>query len=486
MRLDRVLLITVAVGLILNGSQNALAQTDSANQPNHKHNSTTNNPDKPAVPNHVHYKKSADQDKPSPTGALAPRLQNLGKHTFPVTTKSKEAQLFMNQGLNLSYAFNHAESARAFKEAARLDPDLAMAFWGQALVLGPNINAAMDPASEPIALEAIKKAIALKAKASPREQAYIDALAERYSGKAEDRAARDKAYAEAMRKVYERFPDDLDAATLYAESMMDLRPWGYWSRDGQPYEGTAEVVSVIEKVIERNPNHPGALHLYIHLMESTDKVDKAEGPADRLLTLMPAAGHMVHMPAHIYQRVGRYADAARSNEMAIAADEDYISQCRAQGLYPMAYYPHNLHFLWFAATADGRSKVAIEAARKTASRVDDETLKAVPLLAGFRVVPYYALTRFGKWDEMLREPAPPAFSPYATGIWHYGRGIALVAKGQLQEAEQELAKLKEILNDASLDQPLFSPNTGRAILSIAQEVLSGEITAAKKDYHQAV
>src|SRR5688572_8548910 len=190
MRLARVLLIIVAVGLTLNGSQNALAQTDSANQPNHKH-SSTKNPDKPAVPNHVHYKKSADQDKPSPTGALAPRLQNLGKHTFPVTTKSKEAQLFMNQGLNLSYAFNHAESARAFKEAARLDPNLAMAHWGQALVLGPNINSAMDPASEPLALEAVKKAIALKAKASPREQAYIDALAERYSGKAEDRAARD-------------------------------------------------------------------------------------------------------------------------------------------------------------------------------------------------------------------------------------------------------------------------------------------------------
>jgi len=486
MRLARFLLMTVAVGLTLNGSQNALAQTDSANQPNHKHNSTTKNPDKPAVPNHVHYKKSADQDKPSPTGALAPRLQNLGKHTFPVTTKSKEAQLFMNQGLNLSYAFNHAESARAFKEAARLDPNLAMAHWGQALVLGPNINSAMDPANEPLALEAIKKAVALKANASPREQAYIDALTERYSGKAEERAARDKAYAAAMRKVYERFPEDLDAAALYAESMMDLRPWGYWSRDGQPYEGTAEVVSVIEKVIERNPNHPGALHLYIHLMESTDKVDKAEGPADRLLTLMPAAGHMVHMPAHIYQRVGRYADAARSNELAILADEDYITQCRAQGLYPMGYYPHNIHFLWFAASADGRSKLAIDSARKSATKVDEATLKQVPLLAIFRIVPYFALTRFGRFDEMLREPAPPSFSPYATGIYQYARGISFVAKGQPDAAEQELAKLKETLKDPILDQPLFSPNTGRAVLSIAPEVLAAEIAASKKNYDVAV
>ena len=483
----RVLLIMLAVGSTLIGGQhNALAQTDATSKPNHSHQASTKNPDKPAVPNHVHYKKSADQDKPSPTGALAPRLQNLGKHTFPVTTKSKEAQLFMNQGLNLSYAFNHAESARAFKEAARLDPDLAMAHWGQALVLGPNINAAMDPASEPIALEAIKKAIALKAKASPREQAYIDALAERYSGKAEDRAARDKAYAAAMRKVHERFPDDLDAAALYAESMMDLRPWGYWSRDGQPYEGTAEVVSVIEKVIERNPNHPGALHLYIHLMESTDKVDKAEGPADRLLTLMPAAGHMVHMPAHIYQRVGRYADAARSNELAIAADEDYITQCQAQGLYPMGYYPHNIHFLWFAAAADGRSKLAIDSARKSATKVDEAALKQVPLLAIFRIVPYFALTRFGKWDEMLREPAPPSFSPYSTGIYHYARGISFVAKGQPDAAEQELAKLKETLKDPILDQPLFSPNTGRAVLSIAPEVLAAEIAASKKNYDVAL
>jgi tetratricopeptide (TPR) repeat protein len=462
------LLIAVSLGLIVIGSQGiTLAQTDSPT-------------------GHIHYTKSADQDKPSPSGALAPRLQNLGKHQFPVTTKNKDAQLFINQGLNLSYAFNHAESARAFREAARLDPQLAMAYWGQALVLGPNINAAMDPNSEQPALELIKKAVELKANTTPREQAYIDALAQRYSGNASDRKARDEVYAEAMRKVSERFPDDLDAATLYAEASMDLRPWGYWSRDGQPYQGVAEVVDVIEKVIARNPQHPGALHLYIHLMESTEKVDKAEPAADRLLTLMPAAGHMVHMPAHIYQRVGRYADAAKSNELAIAADEDYITQCRAQGLYPMGYYPHNIHFLWFAASFDGRSKLALESSRKAASKIPDEALKQIPLLAIFRVVPYYALTRFGKWDEMLREPAPPAFSPYATGIWQYGRGIAFVAKGQLPEAEQELEKIKATLKDPILDQPLFSPNTGRAVLSIAPEVLAGEIAAAKKDYNSAI
>jgi tetratricopeptide (TPR) repeat protein len=201
---------------------------------------------------------------------------------------------------------------------------------------------------------------------------------------------------------------------------------------------------------------------------------------------MPAAGHMVHMPAHIYQRVGRYADAAKSNVMAIAADEDYISQCRAQGLYPMAYYPHNLHFLWFAATAEGNSKVAIEAARKAASQVNDETLKAVPLLAGFRVVPYFALTRFGKWDEMLSEPEPPATSTYLKGMWHYARATAYLGKGQTNDADQELAKLNGLMGDKSLDGPLFSPNTARAILTIAQEVLGGEIEGARKNYDSAV
>ena len=440
--------------------------------------------EKKPAPSHVHYKEPAQQTV-SPTGAIAPRLQKLGNHKFPVSTKNAQAQLFMNQGLNLSYAFNHAEAGRAYREAARLDPNLAMAFWGEALALGPNINAPMDPASEPKALEAIQKAIALKAKASPRERALIDALKYRYSGRAEDRVANDRAYADAMRKVHLQFPDDQDIAMLYVESVMDLRPWGYWTRDGTPYERTSEIVALTEKTIARNQNHPGALHLYIHLMEAYEAY-KAEPAADRLLTLMPAAGHMVHMPAHIYQRVGRYSDAAKSNVMAIAADEDYISQCRAQGLYPMAYYPHNLHFLWFAATAEGNSKVAIEAARKAASRVDDDTLKAVPLLAGFRVVPYFALTRFGKWDEMLREPEPPAFSAYMRGQWHYARGTAFVGKGQTDAAEDELEKLSELMADKSLDNPLFSPNTGRAILSIAQEVLSGEIAASKKNYDAAV
>jgi tetratricopeptide (TPR) repeat protein len=440
--------------------------------------------DPQAQGSHKHYEHSEEANQPGPNGEIAPRLQNLGSHTFPVSTTNKDAQLFINQGVNLAYAFNHAEARRAFREAARLDPTLAMAYWGQALVLGPNINALMESSEEPHALEQVGKAMALKANASPREQALIEALSKRYTGDPQHRRTNDKAYAEAMRDVHLRFPDDLDIAMLYVESMMDLRPWGYWMRDGQPHEGTAEIVALTEDVMKRNPKHPAALHMYIHLMEANHSA-KAEAAADALLPLLPAAGHMVHMPGHIYQRVGRYNDAVRSNELAIVADESYITQCRAQGLYPMGYYPHNIHFLWFAATYDGQSAKAIDAARKVAAKIDDDTLGKVPILAGFRVVPYLALTRFGKFDEMLKEPEPPA-NAYIRGTWHYARGLALVAKNQLTAAEQELAKLNVVLKDKSLDSPLFSPNISRNILAIAPEVLGGEIAAARGQYGQAI
>ena len=434
---------------------------------------------------HVHYR---DQRGPSasPTGALAPRLQNLGSHTFPVSTRHRQAQAFMNQGLNLAYAFNHAEARRAFREAARLDPDLAMAYWGQALVLGPNINALMEPNEEPQAYELIQKALSLKQRATVRERAYIDALAQRYSGKAADRLPRDAAYADAMRKVHERFPNDLDAAMLYVESVMDLRPWGYWQRDGAPHVRTDDIVALTEQVMARHPRHPGAVHMYIHLMEGTSTPEKAEKAADTLQTLMPAAGHMVHMPGHIYQRIGRYADAIKSNQRAIAADEDYISQCRAQGLYPMAYYPHNIHFLWFSATEDGQSRLAIEAARQLATKIDDETLQSLPLTAGFRMVPYYALTRFGRWDDMLKEPEPPAFSAVLRAMWHYARGLSFVATDRLNEAEQELQKLIALTGDPSMNEPMFSPNQSRAVVAPAPEVLAAEIAAARGRFDEAI
>jgi tetratricopeptide (TPR) repeat protein len=422
------------------------------------------------------------------TGQVAPRLQHLGSHTFPVTTKSQRAQLFINQGVMLAYGFNHAEAARSFREAARLDPDCAMAYWGMALVMGPNINMAMPPEAEPQAYELIQKAIALKKSASDKEKAYIDALSKRYSGDLEpSRSALDLAYAESMRDLHNRYPGDLDIATLYAESVMDLRPWNYWTRDMQPYPETVEILQVLESVLARNPNHPGAIHLYIHTVE-LGRPELAEAAAERLRTLAPGAGHLVHMPSHIFRRIGRYADASRSNEDAIAADEDYITQCQAQGVYPLAYYPHNIHFLWDSATMEGRSHSAIEAARKSASKIPDGAWREVPLLHQFLVAPLFAYTRFGQWELILKEPRPPEDSPFWTGVWRYARGLAFTSTGKLDAAAQELNELQKITTLKSLDglRVTFSRNGAKAILEIATEVLAGELAAKRGDYEQAI
>lgn len=429
---------------------------------------------------------SADVEKPASSEALAPRLQNLGDHKFPVTTRSQQAQLFMNQGLNLTYGFNHEEAGRSFREAARLDPNCAMAYWGQALVLGPNINLPMDPASEPKAYKLVQKAASLKGTVSPREQAYITALSARYSGTAKDRAERDRAYANAMREMHKQYPGDLDAATLFAESLMDLRPWNYWTPDKQPYAETTEIVATLEQVLRQSPKHPGANHYYIHVME-LPYPERAEEAADRLKGLMPGAGHMVHMPAHIYQRVGRYADASAANERAILADEDYIAQCQAQGIYPLAYFPHNIHFLWSSATMEGRSQAAIEAARKTAAQIPSEALVKTPLLQGFLVVPYYALTRFGKWQEILREPQPVYDSPFVTGVWRYARGMAYTGLGEFDSARKELRELQGIVQSPELAQvATWSNNSAPAILRVAVEALAGELAARRRQYEEAI
>lgn len=438
-------------------------------------------------PVHKHYDVPEEASMPSPTGALAPRLQDVGEHVFPVTCRSEQAQLFMNQGLNLTYGFNHAEASRAYAEAARLDPHCAMAYWGQALVLGPNINAPMDPANEAQARELVEKAIAMKHHVSKREQAYIDALAVRYTGNAEDRAAADQAYAGAMRLVHEQFPDDLDAATLYAEAMMDLRPWSYWMPDGRPHPGTEEISEVLDSVVERNPLHPGALHLSIHLYEEHTP-QKAEGAADRLLTLAPAAGHLVHMPGHIYQRVGRYQDVIKANQLAILADEDYISQCRAQGLYPLGYYPHNIHFLWFGATMAGQSKLAIESARKTGDSIPLEAIKEVPILQTFLLAHDYALVRFGKWDEILALPPLKYESLYTQGVRHYARGMAFTRKKDFDSARKELAAVKKIAADPQLiaTPASMSLNLPDAVLRVAAESLAGELAAEQGNYPEAI
>ena len=421
-------------------------------------------------------------------GQIAPRLQNLGDHKFPVTTDSARAQLFINQGMLLTFGFNHAEAGRSFREAARLDPGCAMAYWGMALVLGPNINMAMPLEAEPQAYELIRQAIALQENISVKEQAYIAALAVRYSGAEKpDRSALDRAYAAAMRDLQTRYPDDLDAATLYAEAIMDLRPWNYWTRDMQPYPETREVLRVLESVLVRDPNHPGAIHLYIHTVELA-RPELAEAGAERLRQLAPGAGHLVHMPSHIFRRIGRYKDASQSNVDAIAADEDYITQCRAQGVYPLAYYPHNIHFLWDSATMEGRSRLAIEAARKAAASIPADAWREIPLLHQFLVAPLFAYTRFGQWETILSEPSPPEDSPFWVAIWHYARGLAFTATGKLNEAAGELDRLRSITAQKSLDgyRVTFSRNGARQILAIASEVLAGELAAKRGDYDQAI
>ena len=439
------------------------------------------------APHHQHYERTAAAHQAGPGGVLAPRLQKLGTHTFKVTTKSARAQLFVNQGLNLAYGFNHAEAGRAFAEAARLDPACAMAYWGQALVLGPNINAAMAPDDEPKALALVQKAQSLARGVTARERAYIDALATRYTGKADGRQAADRAFADAMRALTKNYPRDLDAATLFAESLMDLRPWNYWTRDGEPQEGTEEVVTALERVIASNPKHPGALHYWIHLWEPTKNPERAEKEADRLLPLMPGAGHVVHMPAHIYLRVGRYADVVSSNQLAEAADEDYIAQCRAQGLYPLVYYPHNIHFVWLGATMSGQRRLAVEAARKAATSVAPATPEQLPFVQGFLVVPYYALVRFGRWDEILAEAKPSYDSLFTRAVWHFARGSAFAATGQADQAVQERQALQAIAADPALAKlPPFSLNPPDRIVAIALEVLNGDIAARQKQYDTAI
>ena len=440
-----------------------------------------------AAPPHQHYERSSTALQPGPDGRLAPRLQKLGVHTFKVTTKSARAQQFINQGVNLVYGFNHAEAGRAFAEAARLDPSCAMAYWGQALVLGPNINATMNPEDEGRARELVQKAASLATGATVRERDYIAALSARYTGNPADRQKADRAFADAMRTLSRKYPRDLDAATMFAESLMDLRPWNYWTRDSVPLEGTAEAIASLERVLAAHANHPGALHYWVHLWEPTRTPERAEKEADRLLPLMPGAGHMIHMPAHIYLRVGRYADVVTSNQRAVAADEDYITQCRAQGMYPLAYYPHNIHFVWLGATMSGQSALAIDAATKTASAVARATPDQRPFVQGFIAVPFFAQVRFGKWDDLLMAPKPPFDSLYMRGVWHFARGSALAGKGRLAEAEQELAELQRVAGDPELAKvPSFAINSPQSILRIAPEVLAGDIAARRKEYDKAI
>ena len=418
-----------------------------------------------------------------------PLYDNLGDHHYAITTSVPQAQEYFDQGLRLYYAFNHAEGIRSFREAQRLDHECAMCFWGEALAWGPNINLPMDSASAVAAYQAIQRALAVRGHASQRERAFIDALETRYTPiPPADRAHLDRAYSEAMAAVVERYPDDPEAAVLYAESLMDLRPWDYWTDEGDPQPGIERALAALERVIGEDERHPGACHFFIHAVEKLYP-ERAVPCAERLADLMPGAGHLVHMPGHIYIRVGRYLDAVRANQHAVHADETYIRDQRpGVGMYTAGYYPHNYDFMAFATSMIGRSRDAIAAAEKVTTLIPDEMhgTPGMDFLQHWSTRPLQVRVRFARWGELLATPAPPASRSHARGLWHYARGRALAATGNLRGAETELAHLREILASDALDGLRMEFNASADLLAVAERVLAGWIHASAERLDSAL
>ena len=433
----------------------------------------------------MHDPRALEANPFSATKPIAPKLAGLGEHSFPVTTSSAESQYFFNQGLRLTYAFNHSEALRAFKEAVRLDPMNAMAYWGWALVLGPNINLPMQEYAADQAFEAIQKASKLKKLVSKREAAYINALTTRYSKDASlTRTILDKNYADSMAKLSGLYPEDLDALTLYGAALMNLSPWDYWLGDMSPKLNTKKIMDAFESVLERAPRHPGAIHYYIHTVELAQP-KKAEGYADTLIDLMPGAGHMVHMPSHIFMRVGRYQDAYIVNERASKVDESYIAQCKAQGIYPLNYYPHNLHFLVWAAMFQGKSKAALEGARRVQKQMPLEMVKKFKLLEGFLAQPMYVMVRFGLWEKALEEEAPQESFRFVTGVWHYMRGVAWANLGEMSKAEKEFESLLELRQTLPSDYAIGRASASQ-LLHIAELLLNADLLRSSGKLDDAI
>ncbi|HHY86267.1 MAG TPA: hypothetical protein GYA07_12170 [Verrucomicrobia bacterium] len=424
-------------------------------------------------------------------GAPAPLFRGMGNHHHAVTTKSRTAQRYFDQGLTLCYGFNHPEAIRSFRGALHHDPQCAMAYWGIAYASGPHVNRPMTREDNDRAWAAIQRALALKAHVTPKERAFIDAMATRYQAEfKEDRADLDKAFADAMRELVKQYPDDLDAQTIFAEALMDTMPWDYWLKDRTPRPETKEAFAALQFVLKRNPDHPGATHYFIHAVEAGPNPEWGLPSADRLLELVPQAGHLVHMPSHIYMRVGQYDDAEIANRRAVKADRSYVQSCAAQGFYPGVYYPHNEHFLWFATFFQGRSADALASARKTAQIAVDNFCGPNKAVEGprFRHLPWLTQARFGKWDDVLKAPQPPSTNDFLIDrvMWHFVRGLACAAKGNAEAAAREHDALKRLVErgeTVKLDDPAF-PTTG--VLAVANHWLAGKVAEAKGDTAAAI
>ena len=415
-----------------------------------------------------------------------PLFDDLGNLHHPITTTNKQAQRYFDQGTRLLFGFNHKEAIRSFRSAVQLDPTCAMAHWGVAYAFGPHVNKPMDSNDTVAAWAALQLAVGKKSSASSKEQAYISALEKRYQANhVEDRLPLDKAFADAMRQLARQYPDDLDAQTLFAESLMNTMPWDYWTRDRTPKPETEEILAALRFVMARQPDHPGANHFYIHAVEAGPNPEYGLPSADRLAFYAPGAGHLVHMPAHIYVRVGQYHDAVLANERAAKADRDYIRHCRAQGFYPGVYYPHNIHFLWWANLLEGRSREAMRAAEQAAQYATQNYCGPTKAMEAPRLrhLPWLTQLRFGRWDDLLATQQPPNTNDFLVdrAIWHFTRGLVFAARKDVPAAEREQSALTAIAASdeaKKLSSPVFP---AADTLGVAARWLEGNVAGARGD-----
>jgi tetratricopeptide (TPR) repeat protein len=418
--------------------------------------------------------------------AYEPLYEGLGNVHHPVTTKSAQAQRYFDQGLAFDYGFNHDEAYQSFAAAAALDPTMAMADWGIALVFGPNYNLPGNDERMKIAYTSIQRAESLEVSATPEEKALIEALAKRYGPDGKQTPAREAAYADAMRVVAHQYPDDPDVQTLFAESLMDLHPWELWTKDGKPGPQTVELVATLERTLKKYPGHLGANHYYIHAVEASPHPERALPSARRLAAMGLLQGHLVHMPSHIYIRSGMYHEAALANEAAIKADREFLAKSHESGVYPVMYATHNYDFLLYSEMMEGRKRDAIQTARDLKGMVPAEVVKAMPIGEIMWPKPYFAMARFSAWDEILAEPAPPTEFAYTTAMWHYARGLAFAGTGKLDEAAAEQKALNQSAAAMSADFMIGPNNKAADITKLASQILTGVIASARGNHDEAI